>query len=95
MRYRNALENPPLLVVCDLDRIIVHTNFTGTVSATHWPADLTDEAILENLLALNQMERPMDECQRLASWALLPHDDSKVVAPYHAAAGQVSRERDL
>lgn len=35
LRYRNALENPPLLVVCDLDRIIVHTNFTGTVSATH------------------------------------------------------------
>jgi hypothetical protein len=35
LRYRNALANPPLLVVCDLDRIIVHTNFTGTVSATH------------------------------------------------------------
>ncbi|MCX6874811.1 MAG: N-6 DNA methylase, partial [Verrucomicrobia bacterium] len=35
LRYRNALENQPLLVVCDLDRFIVHTNFTGTVSATH------------------------------------------------------------
>jgi len=35
LRYRDALENPPLLVVCDLDRIIVHTNFTGTVSAVH------------------------------------------------------------
>ncbi len=35
LRYRNALESPPLLVVCDLDRIIVHTNFTGTVSTTH------------------------------------------------------------
>ena len=35
LRYRNALASPPLLVVCDLDRIIVHTNFTGTVSATH------------------------------------------------------------
>jgi len=35
LRYRNALENPPLLVVCDLDRIIGHTHFTGTVSATH------------------------------------------------------------
>jgi len=29
------LASPPLLVVCDLDRIIVHTNFTGTVSVTH------------------------------------------------------------
>ncbi len=35
LRYRNALENPPLLVVCDLDCIIIHTNFTGTVSSTH------------------------------------------------------------
>jgi hypothetical protein len=33
--YRDALESPPLLVVCDLDQIVVHTNFTGTVSATH------------------------------------------------------------
>lgn len=29
--YRESLENPPLLVVSDLDRIIVHTNFTNTV----------------------------------------------------------------
>ena len=28
--YREALENPPLLVVCDLDRFQIHTNFTGT-----------------------------------------------------------------
>jgi type II restriction/modification system DNA methylase subunit YeeA len=33
--YREALENPPLLVVCDLDRFEVHTNFTGTPSRTH------------------------------------------------------------
>jgi hypothetical protein len=55
LRYRDALESPPLLVVCDLDRIIVHTNFTGTVAAAYgFPADLTDEAILERLLVLNQ-----------------------------------------
>ncbi len=29
--YREALENPPLLVACDLDRFEIHTNFTGTV----------------------------------------------------------------
>ncbi len=34
LRYRDALASPPLLVVCDLDRIIVHTNFTKTASAT-------------------------------------------------------------
>lgn len=29
-KYREDLENPPLLVVCDQDRFEVHTNFTGT-----------------------------------------------------------------
>jgi hypothetical protein len=33
--YREDLENPPLLVVCDLDRVEVHTNFTGTLKAVH------------------------------------------------------------
>ncbi len=30
LQYREDLENPPLLVVCDLNRFEVHTNFTGT-----------------------------------------------------------------
>ena len=28
--YREDLDNPPLLVVCDMDRLEVHTNFTST-----------------------------------------------------------------
>ena len=28
--YREDLGNPPLLVVCDMDRFEVHTNFTST-----------------------------------------------------------------
>jgi hypothetical protein len=31
LQYREDLENPPLLVVCDLNRFEVHTNFTGAV----------------------------------------------------------------
>lgn len=31
--YTDALENPPLLVVSDIDRIIIHTNFTATAKA--------------------------------------------------------------
>ncbi|CAA9457786.1 MAG: FIG01008102: hypothetical protein [uncultured Rubrobacteraceae bacterium] len=31
LQYRESLESPPLLVVTDLDRFEVHTNFTGTV----------------------------------------------------------------
>lgn len=34
-QYAVALDNPPLLVVSDMDRIIVHTNWTNTVSETH------------------------------------------------------------
>ncbi len=33
--YREDLGNPPLLVVCDLDRFEVHTNFTGTAKVVH------------------------------------------------------------
>jgi hypothetical protein len=35
LQYREALENPPLLVVCDLDRFEVHTNFTNTPATVH------------------------------------------------------------
>jgi len=30
LNYREDLHNPPLLVVCDIERIIIHTNFTNT-----------------------------------------------------------------
>jgi hypothetical protein len=34
-QYALALENPPLLVVCDLDRFVIRTNWTSTVSEKH------------------------------------------------------------
>jgi hypothetical protein len=43
--YREALENPPLLVVCDMDRIVIHTNFTGRPTVVHD-------------LALRELEKP-------------------------------------
>jgi len=49
-RYREALLNPPLLVVCDFDRYIVRTNFNGTVQETH---EFTND----------QIDRP--ECLRI------------------------------
>ena len=33
--YIDDLENPPLLVVCDLDRFVVRTHFTGTPTVTY------------------------------------------------------------
>ena len=35
LKYREDLENPPLLVVCDLVRFEVHTNFTGTAKRVY------------------------------------------------------------
>ena len=29
--YKDALENPPLLITSDMDRIVIHTNWTNTV----------------------------------------------------------------
>ena len=43
LKYREDLENPPLLVVCDLDRFEVHTNFTGTAKQVY-AFDLADLA---------------------------------------------------
>jgi len=35
LRYREDLENPPLLVTCDQERFEIHTNFTGTRPQTY------------------------------------------------------------
>lgn len=35
LQYREALENPPLLIVSDIDRTEIHTNFTGTAKQVH------------------------------------------------------------
>jgi REP element-mobilizing transposase RayT len=34
-QYREALDNPPLLVVSDITRTEIHTNFTGTAKQVH------------------------------------------------------------
>jgi hypothetical protein len=43
-QYALALENPPLLVVCDLDRFVIRTNWTNTVSEKY---DFTLEDLRE------------------------------------------------
>jgi len=35
LQYRESLDNPPLLVVCDLNRFEIHTNFTGTAKKVY------------------------------------------------------------
>ncbi|HEX5268989.1 MAG TPA: type IIL restriction-modification enzyme MmeI, partial [Gemmataceae bacterium] len=54
LQYRESLENPPLLVVCDLNRFEVHTNFTGTAK-TVYAFDLDGLADPKNLLVLRNV----------------------------------------
>ncbi len=61
LQYREALENPPLLVVCDLNRFEVHTNFTGTIKQVH----AFDLAGLEDPRHLDVLRRLFTEPQSL------------------------------
>lgn len=77
LQYREALENPPLLVVCDLDRFEIHTNFTNTVKAVHTfsLADLAStpkeplrilRAVMGEPEALRPTETPRELTERAA-----------------------------
>jgi len=78
--YREDLENPPVLVVSDMDRIEVHTNFTGTRPAVYeiTLADIEEghERTAESLKILRAVmldpealrpEQTPDEITRLAA----------------------------
>lgn len=54
LRYREDLENPPLLVVCDTNRLVIHTNFTNTAKRTYELnlANLPDPGSLDLLRAM-------------------------------------------
>ncbi|MCW3053478.1 MAG: hypothetical protein JWN14_2648, partial [Chthonomonadales bacterium] len=50
LQYREALENPPLLVVCDIARIVIHTNFVNTPHTEY-------EILLEEIDAPQNLDR--------------------------------------
>jgi hypothetical protein len=54
LQYRESLQNPPLLVVSDMERIVIHTNFTNTVKQvfTLTLDDLLTPAGLDRLRAV-------------------------------------------
>ena len=54
LQYREALQNPPLMIVSDIDRIIIHTNFTNSVKQirTLTLDDLLTSAGLKQLSAI-------------------------------------------
>lgn len=50
LQYSVALENPPLLIVSDMDRIRIHTNWTNTVQEVH-------DFVLEDLIDGDKREK--------------------------------------
>ena len=54
LQYRESLMNPPLLIVSDMERIVVHTNFTNTVKRVVW-IELDDLLRPEGLAQLRAM----------------------------------------
>ncbi|MDQ6694707.1 MAG: N-6 DNA methylase, partial [Chloroflexota bacterium] len=69
LQYREDLENPPLLIVCDFNRFEVHTNFTGTIKRVYAFTldDLLSPAPLEesNLSALDVLRAAFASPERL------------------------------
>ena len=53
-QYREALDNPPLLIVSDIRRTEIHTNFTGTAKQVH-VIELDDLAKPESLDLLRRV----------------------------------------
>ena len=74
-RYALALENPPLLIVCDMARFRIRTNWTDSVSATHAFAleDLAEASVRAKLkwaMADPERLRPGESRQALTERTL-------------------------
>jgi hypothetical protein len=79
LRYRESLLNPPLLVVCDFDRFIVHTNFNGTVKETY---EFTNDQIdrPENLRTLRALFENPDFLKPQRTTAQVTENLAKTIA---------------
>ena len=60
-QYTLALDNPPLLIVCDLRRFRIHTSWTNSVSETH-EFDLED---LRDAATRNKLKWALSDPERL------------------------------
>lgn len=90
LRYREDLENPPLLIVCDLDRFEIHTNFTNTVKAVH-AFDLDTSAEPANLDLLRKVFTHPEALKP----RLTPDDVTKEVAECFAQLADGVRSRKV
>ncbi len=98
LQYRESLLNPPLLVVSDIERIVVHTNFTNTVKQTveiglddlltpagmdHLRAVFTEPERFKSSQTSEQVtEQAAQEFARLASLLREQDDDPQRIAHF-------------
>jgi hypothetical protein len=88
-QYALALENPPLLIVCDLDRFVIRTNWTNTVSEKH--AFSLDD--LRDANTLQKLKWAMSDPERLRP-GKTRQGLTEAVAAEFAALANVLRTRD-
>ena len=67
--YREALGNPPLLIVCDIDRYEVHTNWTNTEK---WIYSFRNEDILtDERVPVRTVAGPAEDAPKITAVAVL------------------------
>ena len=89
-RYREALNNPPILVVSDFHTIIVHTNFTNKVSEVH-TTSLNDLVEPEQLEVLRKVFHQPGDLEP----EVTPDDVTKETANVFADIAASMRERGV
>ncbi|MCI0588410.1 MAG: class I SAM-dependent DNA methyltransferase [Planctomycetes bacterium] len=90
LQYREALDNPPLLVVCDLERFEVHTNFTGTAKRVYH-FELGD-LVKDPAEPVRILRGVMEEPESLRPTATR-HEITEEAARQFAALAQTLRDR--
>ncbi len=79
LQYREDLDNPPLLVVCDMDRFEIHTNFTGTAKKVY-AFNLDGLTEPENLNVLRRVFTAPDELRPLKTTETVTKEAAKSFA---------------
>ena len=91
--YREALESPPLLVVSDMERIEVRTNFTGTPTVTYTVTlDEIAEGGERTARALRVLRAVMADPEALRP-EQTPDEVTKIAASRFAVIAQSMQER--
>ncbi len=76
LQYSDALENPPILITCDLDRFEVHTRFTNTPTVT-WAFDLDGLSESANLDVLRYAFMSPDRLRPQTSTAAVTEEAAR------------------